>query len=132
MEYATTDDIINSGRSMTADELTIASKKIAEASAMIRMRAKSQGKDFDKLVAEDGDLAIVANSVVVSTVIRYLNESKTDPAVTQFSQAAGGYSFSGTYAASGARVSIWETEWKMLGLKKQKMGFVEMFDYGRN
>lgn len=126
--YATTQDIIDSGRAMSADELVTASKKLEEASSMIRLRAKSIGKDFDAMIAESVDLAIVAKSVVVSCIIRYLNDSKTDPALSQFSQAAGGYSFSGTYASSGARVSIWDSEWKLLGLKIQKVGTLEMYD----
>ena len=128
-DYAEAQDIIDSGRNLSADEMNIAKKKISEASAMIRMKAKAQGKDFDKMQEENEDLVIVAKSIVVSCVIRYLNDSKTDPAVTQFSQAAAGYSISGTYAASGARVSIWDSEWKMLGLKRQHIGSLEMYDY---
>lgn len=127
MDYASTTDIIESGRTMTADELNVAANKIPEACAMIRLRAKSLGKDFDALVEADSDLALVAKSVVVSCITRYLNDSKTDPAMTQFSQAAGGYSISGTYAASGQRVSIWDSEWKLLGLKGQHYGSLEVF-----
>lgn len=47
--------------------------------------------------------------------------------MTQMSQSAGGYSISGTYAASGARVSIWESEWKLLGLKGQRIGTIDFF-----
>lgn len=132
INYATVQDVIDSGRSLTAEEMEIANKKIAEASSIIRLRAKALGKDFDSMVTDNEDLAVVANSVVVSCVIRYLNDSKTDPAVSQFSQAAGGYSFSGTYAAAGARVSIWDSEWKILGLKGQKIGTLEMYNYACN
>lgn len=130
--YATTQDIIDSGRTLTADEMQIAEKKIAEASAMIRLKAKSIGKDFEKMMENNADLEVVANSVVVSCVIRYLNDSKTQPAMSQFSQSAGGYTISGTYAASGARVSIWDNEWKILGLKRQQIGALEVFNYGND
>ena len=135
-DYAEAQDIIDSGRNLSADEMNIAKKKISEASAMIRMKARGNvmydeltQSDIDKMQEENEDLVIVAKSIVVSCVIRYLNDSKTDPAVTQFSQAAAGYSISGTYAASGARVSIWDSEWKMLGLKRQHIGSLEMYDY---
>lgn len=130
VDYATVQDIIDSGRKLSADETAIANKKISEACAMIRLRAKSIGKDFDFMIAKDTDLETVAKSVVVSCIIRYLNDSKTEPAVSQFSQSAGGYSISGTYAATGARVSIWDSEWKLLGLKRQQYGTLEMYDYG--
>lgn len=129
-DYATVQDIINSGRSLSADELNIAKMKIAEACSMIRLKAKAVGKNFDLMIAEDKDLASVTKSVVVSCIIRYLNDSKTEPAISQFSQSAGGYSMSATYAAAGARVSIWDSEWKLLGLKRQQFGTLEMYDYG--
>lgn len=99
---------------------------------MIRTKAKKLGKNFDALVESDEDFALVVNSVVVSCVIRYLNDNKTEPAVSQFSQSAGGYSVSGTYAAAGVRVSIWDSEWKLLGLKGQRYGTLEVFDYGND
>lgn len=129
VNYATVQDIIDSGRQLSADEITIAEKKIAEASAMIRIKAAAQGKDFDAIIAQNHDYAVVANSVVVSCVIRYLNDNKNEPALSQFSQAAGGYSISGTYAAAGARVTIWDSEWKALKLKGQRYGTMEMFKY---
>lgn len=128
-EYATAQDIIDSGRTLSSQEMDIASAKIAEASAMIRLRAKALNKDFDKMISDNADLGTVAKSIIVSCVIRYLNDSKTEPAMSQVSQSAGGYSFSGTYAAAGARVSIWDSEWKLLGLKRQQYGTLEMYDY---
>lgn len=128
MDYATTQDIIDSGRTLTATEITIAGKKISEASAMIRLKAKNQGRDFEEMLAEDSDLSIVAKSVVTSCVIRYLNDKKNEPAMSQMSQSVGGYSFSGTFASSGSRVSIWDSEWKLLGLKRQTVGTLEMYN----
>lgn len=55
MEYATVQNIIDSGRKLSADEITIAENKISEASAMIRLKAKAIGKDFDLLISEDDD-----------------------------------------------------------------------------
>lgn len=52
--------------------------------------------------------------------------------MSQISQSAGGYSFSGTYAAAGARVSIWDSEWKLLGLKRQHYGVLEMYKDGND
>ena len=40
-DYAEAQDIIDSGRNLSADEMNIAKKKISEASAMIRMKAKA-------------------------------------------------------------------------------------------
>lgn len=127
MIYATTDDVIASGRTLSATELNIASAKLEEASAMIRAKAKAIGKDFEEMIADDEDLLIIAKSVVVSCVIRYLNDNKNEPAMTQMSQSVGGYSISGTYAASGARVSIWDSEWKLLGLKRQRIGVIDFY-----
>lgn len=78
MNYAVVEDIIESGRSLSAEEMNIAKRKITEASAMIRARARQLGKDFDTMIAQNVDLLTIANSVVCSTVIRYLNDSKTN------------------------------------------------------
>ena len=126
MNYATVQDIIDSGRALTADEMKIAETKIVEASAMIRRKAKSHKLDFDKMIMNDTDLGTVARSVVTSCVIRYLNDKKNEPAMTQMSQSAGGYSISGTFAAAGSRVSIWKAEWQLLGLG-QVVGTLELF-----
>ena len=47
--------------------------------------------------------------------------------MTQMSQAAGGYSVSGTFLNPGGGLFVKEAELKALGLKRQKYGVIEVY-----
>ena len=58
--------------------------------------------------------------------------STTNEPMTQFSQSALGYSMSGTYLVPGGGLFIKKSELSRLGLRKQKIGTIEMYDQGNN
>ena len=126
--YATTDDIIAFGRTLTNDELTVAGNLLTAVSAQLRLEADRRGYDLDAMIADSEDLAEAAKSVTVQVVMRYLNQGTTEAAMTQVSQAAGGYSVSGTYLVPGGGIFIKRDELRALGLRRQRWGAMEVFD----
>lgn len=69
------------------------------------------GKDLPALVAADPDLAMVAKSVTVDVVARTLMTSTNQEPLTQFTQAAGGYSASGSFLVPGGGLFIKNRNW---------------------
>lgn len=128
--YATTDDIIAFGRSLTADELAVAEALLPIVSAQLRVEADKVGKDLDAMIAANEDLGLIAKSVTVDVTVRALNQSSnTEPAMSQVSQSAGGYSVSGTYLVPGGGIFIKRAELARLGLRRQKYGVMEIYGH---
>lgn len=80
------------------------------------------------MIAKDPDLAQVAKSVCVDVVARTLMTSTNQEPMTQMSQAAGGYSMSGSFLIPGGGLFIKNSELARLGLKKQRIGAINVFD----
>ncbi len=113
-------------------ELSTAEEERAEAlipvvSATLRMEAKKVGKDLDQMIEEESYLAIVAKSIVVDVVARTLMTSTDSEPVSQFSESAMGYTVSGTYLVPGGGLFIKDAELARLGLKRQKLGGIELW-----
>jgi hypothetical protein len=128
--YATVEDLAALWRPLTEAERTLAGKLIPIVSAEIREKARHCGKDFDAMIAADesGDLAQLAKSVSCDVVRRYMNDNSEDgPAMTQMSQAAGGYTVSGTYLVPGGGLFLKRSELARLGLRRQKYGVIEFY-----
>ena len=86
------------------------------------------GKDLDQMV-EDGELYEgVLVSVVVDVVARTLMTSTEGEPLTQESQGALGYTWSGTYLVPGGGLFIKKSELARLGLRRQKYGVIETWD----
>lgn len=126
--YATVADLEAYWRPMTQSEQDRADILLENVSSEIRVYAKRLGIDFDIAVSLDADLNTVTKSVVMDTVARILNQSTTDEAVSQYSQAAMGYSVSGTYLVPGGGSLVLNRDLKRLGLKRQRFGAVEIYD----
>ena len=95
----------------------------------LRVEAEKVGKDLDDMVAESVSFASVAKSVTVDIVARTLMTSTDHEPMTQVSESALGYSFSGSYLVPGGGLFIKDTELKRLGLKKkQRYGAIEIYD----
>lgn len=96
-------------------------------SDLLRAEAKKVGKDLDKMIAADPVLKSVAKSVVVDVVARTLMTSTDQEPMTQFSQAAGGYSVSGSFLVPGGGIFIKKTELARLGLRRQQVGGIDFY-----
>ena len=94
----------------------------------LRVEAKKVGKDLDEM-AEDVTYASVLNLVTCDVVIRAMRQSQTGDPMSQESQSANGYSWSGTYAipGGGIAVSIMNNDLKRLGLRRQKYGVIDFY-----
>lgn len=95
----------------------------------LRQEAKRVGKDLDEMIARGEILQNVVKSVVVDVISRYLDQLSSDNASTlsQESQSALGYSWSGTYVNTGGGMSILKKDLKRLGLTRQRFGMVDLY-----
>ena len=131
--FATVQDIMDLWRPLTADEQTRAEKLLPLVSDTLRNEAKKVGKDLDTLATEDETYSSVVKLVTVDVVARVLRQTTTGDAMTQESQSAGGYSWSGTYAVPGGGIAnaILYSDLKRLGLLNQQIGSVRVWQRSR-
>ena len=127
-DYATIEDIIKLWRPMTKEEEERAKNLLPIVSSSLRTEAKKVGKDLDQMVAADDDLRSVAKSVTVDVVARTLMTSTDSEPMSQESQSALGYSWSGTYLVPGGGLFIKKSELARLGLRRQRYGALELYD----
>lgn len=123
--YAEVQDIIDLWREVTPQEKERAEKLLPIISDSLRMEAKKVGKDLDKMLEKDTELANVAKSVTVDVVARTLMTSTDSEPMTQTTESALGYSFSGTYLVPGGGLFIKKSELARLGLRRQKVGVID-------
>lgn len=127
MNYATLQDVLLLWRPLNAAEQTRAEALIPVICSSLRQEAAKVHKDLDAMVSADADLAQVAKSVTVDVVARTLMTSTDQEPVSQFSQAALGYSVSGTYLVPGGGLFIKKSELARLGLRRQQIGVIEFY-----
>lgn len=125
-EFATIQDVIELWRSLTTEELSRAEKLLPIVSDSLRIEASKVGKDIDKL-SKNKAYANVLKSVVVDVVARTLMTSTDNEPMTQESQSALGYTWSGTYLVPGGGLFIKNSELARLGLKRQRYGGFELY-----
>lgn len=122
--FATVNDISTLWRPLTTDEQIRAEALLPLISDALRNEATKVGKDLDELVTDSEAYASVVKLVTVDIVGRVLRQSTSGDAMTQESQSAGGYSWSGTYAVPGGGIAnaILYSDLKRLGLLNQQIG----------
>ena len=133
-DFATVEEIEELWRTMTIQEKSRAEKLIPVVCSSLRMEADKVGKDLDVLISESEDFANVAKSVTADIVARVLMTSTNQEPMSQMSQAALGYSISGTFLVPGGGIFIKKSELARLGLRKQKIGVIDLYgtDSGNN
>lgn len=122
MVYATVADVRNLWRSMTNEEEERAEHLIPIVCDELRYRAELVGKDLDQMILDNPNLANVAKSVTVDVVARKLMTSTNQEPMTQYSEAANGYSVSGSFLVPGGGLYIKKSELARLGLRRQRYG----------
>lgn len=125
--FATTEDIRKLWRALTPEEEERASALLQKVSSILRSEADKVGKDLDLMIQQKPYLADVATSVTVDVVARALATPTNQEPVSQFTESAMGYSYSGTYLVPGGGVFIKNSELARLGLKRQKMGGMKLW-----
>ena len=125
--FATIEDIRTLWRALTPEEEERASALLQKVSSILRSEADKVGKDLDLMIQQKPYLADVATSVTVDVVARALATPTNQEPVSQFTESAMGYSYSGTYLVPGGGVFIKNGELARLGLKRQKMGGMKLW-----
>lgn len=124
--FATVEDIQKLWRPLSASEQDRAGYLLPLISDELRVLAKDVGKDLDQMVSDDPTYSSVVKIVTVDVCVRVLRQSTEGDAMTQESQSALGYSWSGTYAVAGGGIAnaILRNDLKKLGLCKQQIGVI--------
>lgn len=131
MNFATVQDITDLWRPLkNTDETKRAESLLEVVSDSLRVEAKMVGKDLDVMVEESPSYANVVKSVVVDIVARTLMTSTDQEPMTQTTESALGYSWSGSFLVPGGGLFIKKTELARLGLRKQRYGVIDF--YGEN
>lgn len=125
-DFATIQDLTELWRPLTSEELTRATALLPIVSDSLRVEAKRVGKDLD-VMAEDETFANVLKSVAVDIVSRTLLTSTENEPMTQTSESALGYSWSGSYLVPGGGLFIKNSELSRLGLRRQRYGVVDFY-----
>lgn len=126
--YATISDLSTLWRPLKTGEEERAEALLAIVSDSLRQEAHHVGRDLDQMIEAEEVLDTVVKSVTVDVVARTLMTSTDDEPVTQYSQSAMGYSVSGTYLVPGGGLFIKNSELKRLGLRRQRIGTLEIYD----
>lgn len=127
--FGTIDDLMTLWRPLTPEEQVRAQPLLSVVSNRLRLEAERVGKDIDKMIAESETYKDVVRSVTVDIVARTLMTSTDQEPMTQMSQSALGYTVQGTFLTPGGGIFIKRDELKALGLRRQKMGVIEPYDY---
>ena len=129
-EFATLADVIAvTGKTYTSTEQDRITTLLPIVSDALRYEAEKVGKDLDVMIEESATYASVVKLVTIDVVVRAMRQSADGEPLTQESQAAIGYSWSGTYAIPGGGIAncIMRNDLKRLGLKRQRYGVIEMY-----
>lgn len=124
--FATTNDISAIWRKLKEDEVTRAEKLLELVSDSLRMEANKVGKNLDETIKAKPYFLNVVKSVTVDVVARTLMTSTDSEPLSQESQSALGYTWSGTYLVPGGGLFIKNSELARLGLKGQRRRAVDM------
>lgn len=132
--YATLADVIAiSGATYTAEQQERITTLLPLISDLIRSEGEAVGKNIDEAIVTDTAYASVVKMVTVDVVTRIMRQSTTGEPMSQESESALGYTWSGTYAipGGGAAMSLMNNERKMLGLIRQKWGAMDIWERSR-
>ena len=127
MEFASVQDVEELWRSLTEEEIVRTTKLIPVIADTLRLEAEKVGKDLDLLAEASPTYLNVVRSVIVDVVARTLMTSTDREPMTQYSEAALGYSVSGTFLTPGGGLFIKNSELQRLGLKKQRYGVIDFY-----
>lgn len=124
--YVSMDDVISLWRPLKRDEINRVDYLIPVVEDNLRLEARKAGKDLD-ILAKDETYRSVLKSVIVDVVARTLMTSTDSEPMTQFSESALGYSYSGNFLVPGGGLFIKKSELNKLGLRKQKIGVRDIY-----
>ena len=123
------DVITLTGVNYTAAEQERINALLPDISDLIRNEGRKSGINVDAAVAADTAYASVVKVVTVDVVSRVMRQSTDGEPMSQESQSALGYSWSGTYAIPGGGIamSLMNNERKLLGFRLQQIKAVKLW-----
>lgn len=124
--YATVEDLNKLFRQLSMQEEERSNALIPIVEDLLRQEAKKVGKDLDRMIEDEEIYPNTIKSVIVDVISRVLMTSTNQEPMTQYSQSALGYSVSGTFLSPGGGIFIKKSELSRLGLKKQKIGTIDL------
>lgn len=127
LNFATVEDVNRLWRELTVEEIERAESLLEVISNSLRVEANAVGKDLDLMALESPTYASVVKSVTVDVVARTLMTSTNQEPITQASESALGYSWSGSYLVPGGGLFIKKTELARLGLRRQRYGVIDFY-----
>lgn len=125
--FATVQDVNDLWRQLSNDEINRATKLLEVVSDSLREEADKVGKNIDDMIAARPTYATVVKSVTVDVVARTLMTSTNGEPMTQTTESALGYSFSGSYLVPGGGLFIKNSELSRLGLRRQRYGVIDFY-----
>ena len=125
--FVTLKDISLLFRDLSSLEERKASALLEVVSGSLRQEAKKVGKDLDEMIKNGEVYENVVKSVAVDIIARNLMTSTDSEPMEQFSQSALGYTASGTYLVPGGGLFIKKSELSRLGLKRQRIGVLDIW-----
>ncbi|MDU7432662.1 MAG: phage Gp19/Gp15/Gp42 family protein [Anaerococcus vaginalis] len=128
MEYCSVDDVISLWRPLKNDEILRVKELIPVVENSLRVEADKIGKDLDQMAKDNEAYSDVLKSVIVDVVARTLMTATDQEPMTQYSESALGYSFSGSFLVPGGGLFIKKSELSRLGLKRQRYGVIDFYD----
>ena len=129
--FATVADVLEiTGKTYTDAETARIEALLELISDTLRVYATNIGKDLDEMADASTAYANVLKITTVDIVIRAMRQSLDGDPMTQESQSAIGYTWSGTYAIPGGGIAgaIMKNDLKRLGLRKQQYGVMELWE----
>lgn len=128
--FATVADVESLWRDLTTAEETRAANMLPVISDVLRNEATERGYDLDMMIEESASYQNVVMSVTVDICVRALRQptTTTGEPMSQESQSALGYTWSGTYAIpGGSNIPIMRNDLKRLGILKQRWGWLDIY-----
>lgn len=129
--FASVDDVLAvTGKDYTIDEMSRIETLLELVSDTLRVYATDVGKNLDEMAADGTAYANVVKLTTVDIVTRAMRQSLDGDPMSQESQTALGYTWSGTYAIPGGGIAgaIMKNDLKRLGLRKQRYGVMEIWE----
>ena len=130
--YATVADI-QQLRPLSEQEQQQAGVLLQYASDRLRMIGTKYGVDIDAQISEDPAYGSAVKFTVMNTVMNALGRlsaAGSDPAASQATQSALGYSVTLTYTNAGSVLWFGKNDLKDLGLLRQRYGALDIYGNG--
>lgn len=126
--FASIEDLETLWRHLKPEEEKRAGALLEVVSDSLRFEGEKVGKNLDSQAENSPSFSSVLKSVVVDVVARTLMTSTDQEPMTQMSESAMGYSYSGSFLVPGGGLFIKESELKRLGLKRQRYGVIDFYE----